>query len=579
MLLDALLAAPHLSWERRRQIAVALEHPSCWPHDPTLAAAARAHGFSPPAGPAVGVGLLVAVAPEQGRATLLALRSTLRPNPLAVPQGPVMRGALRRAEALCPATVPWLVPGAGFVSAGEWEAVRVFASGGGESLGADGSSFGLAMLLAVASAHLDEPIPADLLALATVDDAGRTGVVHHLDHKLALVRGAALGVRRVLVTAAQRDEALRHAGALEVVAVDDAVEALGVTFAGLSARLRDRWSSPHEAAEAAEAAEAVLKLALIPPRDRTIRWQAVAEAAQTLTEALHHDPDAQERARFARAIAARHAGDTGPLPWPSARLLEGLTTSRRLRCIAQGVQAAADAGDLEALARTRSAQDLVADPTSPAREALELQGAIGRAFATLRDYPAARACLEAAVAGWWALDAEEHASYALGELVRVCGVLGDASGLDRALRRVRDYTRAHPRETVSLAYLALAEGRALVQVGRPAEALAVLSPLGDQVLPPHVRAAMLRWQANAHAALGDRTSAAALRATAATFADVAGARSLVALDAALEAPTDDPTLEAALAALIAERPQGIHGLLGPGPPHERAARIAREYPY
>jgi len=577
MTLAALLKAPSLTWEQRAHVARALAAPSCWPHDPALAAAALAHGFSPPPPPAVGVGTLVAVAPLHRRATLFALRRTPDPHPLALPQGPVMRDALRRAEALAPATLPVVVPGAGLGTDATWEVLRVFAAGGGESLAVEGASFGLAMLLTVASVHLDEAVPADVLALATLDSAGRAGLVQHLDEKLALVRGAALGVRRVLVAAAQRDEALRHAGPLEVVAVDDAVEALAVTFAGVTERLQGRWRSPDEAREAAEW---MLKLALVPPRDRTVRWRAVADAARTLADALRQDPDAQERATFAHTIAARHAGDTGPLPWPSARLLAGLSPSRRYRAMAQGVQAAADAGHPEARARIAEAERLLADDETPGRDTLEVRGAIGRALATLRAYEAARDTLARAVEGWWQLDDEAQASFALSELLRVCGVLGDTAGLARARRRLGDFARAHPHETLALTYLRLAEGRALVLAGQPAEALAVFVHLEGRVLHPHVRASWLRGKANAHAALGHAVEARALREASAAVEEVPGAAALVALDAALDDPSpDDAALVRCIDTLVQIGPQGIHGLLGPGTPAERATRIAREYPY
>lgn len=574
MHLNALLALPAASWVATRQRAEALAHPGCWPHDPALDALARAHGHAPPAPPAVGTALLVAVAP--GRSTLFALRRAVYPSALACPQGPHLLAALRLAEALAPATLPLLVPDAAAKREGAWEVVRVYCAGGGESLGADGASFGLAMLLAVASEWLDTPVPADLVALAALDPTGRTAVVNHLDQKLTLLRGSALGVRRVLVATAQRDEALRHAGPLEVVAVDDAVEALGVAFTGLASRLRARWERP-DAAE--QAAEALLKLALIPPRNKTLHWWALVDCAAHLCDALHDRPVALERAAFARAIAARHAGDAGPLPWPSAALLAGLSPSRRMRCVAQGVQAAADAGHADVRARAAEALAVLDAQEGHTVEALELRGAVGRALAAVRAYPEARDTLQAAVEGWWALDAEVNASFALCELVRVCGLLDDRDGLDHALRRVRTYASDHPQETLALAFLRLAEGRALVHTGRPAEALAVLHPLDAQVLPAHLRAAALRWQANAHAALGAREAARALRESLAAMHTVVGAAALAALDAALDADADAATLAARVEALEALRPQGLHGLLGPGTPHERAARIAREYPY
>jgi hypothetical protein len=133
---------------------------------------------------------------------------------------------------------------------------------------------------------------------------------------------------------------------------------------------------------------------------------------------------------------------------------------------------------------------------------------------------------------------------------------------------------------VSIAFLRWMAGRALVQTGRPREALAVLERVEGAGPYPHVRAGLLRWRANAHEALGDRAKAGELRDQLATVRDVPAAAEFGALDAALTSDvTHEGALEAIVDRIIAIGPQGIHGLLGPASARVRAERIANEYPY
>jgi hypothetical protein len=577
-MLDELLCAPSLSWTERKQVECILGSPGCWPHDPALRTAAEAKGFRDPGAPAVGETLLVAVTADRRRTTLLRLRRVLVEDPLAYPQGPEARAALSRAAVLAPAHVPLLVRATPPASAGHRELLRLLAEGPGDANSADGSSFGLAMVLAAASEWLRQPSPADLIALAAVDDTGRLGEVCGLEQKLAMVRHTALGVKRVVVCEDQRGEAMGVAeslGGLEVVALANTTEALALAFASLSDTLRAEWASPDEAASAAGR---FLELALTPPRTVAINWSAVANAASLLRGSLPEGTVPREKAAFSASIASRHAGDTAPLAWPSDALLDALPSAVRLRCVAHGIQSAGDAGHDDLRARVDAALGRVTDTES--RGCLELLGAIGRSLAAMRQYEAARDALERAVAGWVSLHETNQASFALSELLRVCGVLGDAAGVDSALRHARAYESAYPHEAVSISFLRWAAGRALLHTDRAREASALLDGTDLGGTYPHVRAGVIRARVSACARLGDTECAARLRRELATIEPATGAKELAALDAALDAPnTDDAALEVLIDAFVALRPQGVHGLLGPGTPRERAERLAREYPY
>ena len=73
----------------------------------------------------------------------------------------------------------------------------------------DGPSFGLTFFLLLTSTVLDVPLPDEVVASAEIDDRGRIGPVDAIAEKIAGIIAIAPSVRRVLVAADQRDEALQ----------------------------------------------------------------------------------------------------------------------------------------------------------------------------------------------------------------------------------------------------------------------------------------------------------------------------------------------------------------------------------
>jgi hypothetical protein len=573
MLID-LLSHPDPGFEETHQARRALQQPGCWPRDVAHITVAQRLGASLRA-QQVGETLLVAITQDCSRTTLLHLARNPRHTTLFEPQGPDARAALTLAGTLAPMSLTTLTMGTPSRPEGSWEISPVFIEGTGASAHVDGASFGLAMLLAHASEWLDEPVPSDLVALAALCDDGRLARVDGIAHKLAMVRATALSVRRVVVSADQEREALQYAGdALEVIAVDTAREAVARVFTDLDAKRRARWTEP--SAIDAELDE-LFSLVLAPPRDASLHWPAVADLAAAL-ETLVNEGLARDKAAFAQSVAARHAGHTGELAWPSERLLSSLPPSVRWRALAQGVQSLVDSGSADVREKILSVLTRL-DGADTTRETLELRGAIGRALAQLREYERARAVLSQAVDGWWEIYESGEASRALCELMRLCGVVGDVEGVRRALTKCRAFERAHSTKRASIAYLRWATGRAFVQTGCAREALEALDAVRLAGLEDHVIAGVLRWRANAHQTLGEVQLASELRARAARTG-VRGAAEFVALDAALASPeVSDETLGDILDELEAIGPQGIHGLLELDAVRARAERVAREYPY
>lgn len=391
----------------------------------------------------------------------------------------------------------------------------------------DGASFGLSMGLAMASALLEEPAPAEVVAMARLDHDGVCAPVAHLYEKLDVVARWALGVRRVLVAASQLDEAratIAQLGAeLEVRAVDDLADALREAFGDVEALLRARWAK--DPARGERAARALLSLA----RDggyHLLDWRAVASAARGLVDQL---PDGEERwmAQLAEHIANRHRDAPTPLALKED-WLRSQPRPFRLRLWAHVVQSVADGMD-EWSSYLEAASAELAPPGDEHAEDLALASALGRAHAAVYDYGAAIPLLERAANGWLALESPHDATYAVSELLRVAGAADDEALFARTVARHVAAIRRDPRTSlVGLAFVQLQMGRASVQLGEKVAGARALEAIPESgPLPGHVLASRSRWLANA----GTKAHRAALQLR---TRDAAPVVALAALDAALE---------------------------------------------
>jgi hypothetical protein len=448
----------------------------------------------------------------------------------------------------------------------------------------DGPSFGLSICLAFASRLLDEPVPADLVALARLDEAGRCRPVGHLEAKLDVLMRWALGVRTVLVERGQRDEAERVVrtlgGALEVVPVADLAGALQRTFGDVEQRLGRRWTEEPERAE--RAARALLSLA----RDgchHLIDWGGVARAARGLAARLEGEP--AWMAELAAHIAQRHRAAPEPIPlhedWLAAQ-----PRPFRLRLWAHVVQSAADGVDAWR-DRLDAAAAQVAPEGDEHPEDLELLGALGRAHASWYAYDRAVPLLERAVAGWFRLERGHEASYAATELLRIAGADGHPA-LEPLIAQVAEPMLADPRAPdASRAFVTVGVGRAMVQRGRPAEALAWLRdrPLAWDRSPAHARAARERWCAVALDALDRADEADAVREAlqrAHAADDGAVVVRLARLDAALARDAGrlaEVAAEARSHPLLARELARLNARFAPASDRERLALLRRHSRY
>lgn len=507
------------------------------------------------------------------------------------------RGRARRAldvgEALARLEVPLLGDPSSLASPSHWRARRLLQRGKGADQVLDGPSFGLAMVLAAVSRLVGLSLPTNVVACAEVTEAGRIEEVGCLDQKLALLAAPELAGRvrdlQILVAPDQRELAERHAPPGAVVhAAEGLAHAVELVFGpeALADRLVERW---HDDGSRAEAAASLFRLAL-EGSGRLLRWGAVARASRWLLDDAG-DADWRWKADLAWRIAARHAGSPEPITLDRAQVAS-MHRPRRLTLLAHELQAAADAVGPQWEPLLSFALATVAPLREEHPADLILLGSIGRVQAAWGRYEEAEQSLRRAVRGWLALDREPEISFALSELLRVLGIqgLGLDAETEAAVLRFRRDLRA---DVGSRAFVSVARGRALVQLGRTTDAL---DELGDGGVTgwahtlPHLRAARERWLAvavhgvdpiRARAAWDDLDDLAASQPVDAKFAADLARLDRVALGAE---PRAD--LEAGLKAILDQHQSGpdarrILGFLAAGdaPPVEQASALRAHWRY
>lgn len=541
----AFLGQPRLAPPERDALACALTSSWCWPADPGLAAAARQHGFAPPERPLAGQSLLLSWRPggqislwrlaaseaaegaggaqchsavlvdDAARTLELAEKLAARDLPLApvLPDRPLLSSLAEPAD--------WRVQ---FLARHPW-------GGPGVEHVLDRSSFGLAMLLAAASRLLDTPLPGDLCALASLRPDGSLDCVGELEAKLAALVAWAPGIRRVLVQKAQQEEAcgtLERLGArdVQVLAVADLRGALPRAFPDLPQTIARHWP---DAAATCRAAHQLFQGVVVRRSHVLLDHRGVAATAAELLGRLAAEEGseaaaARGRAAFARDVARRHLGDEALLSWPEDAWLHSFPRPVRLSILAHVVQSAADSDQGRERDYAERALRWVAPPGEEHLQDLMLLGAVGRALAAVRDHRTGLAHLERALAGYLAQDALHEATHALSEALRVLGILGVPDAVERSLQRWLPALEREPLcDPVSLAFVRLAAGRALLQVGRPGPALDQLDDQATGVqwpaTPYHVQHSRLRWLARALDRCGRHTEAEQRRSQIPTATD------------------------------------------------------------
>ncbi|HOU90886.1 MAG TPA: hypothetical protein PLU22_07570 [Polyangiaceae bacterium] len=210
--------------------------------------------------------------------------------------------------------------------------------------------------------------------------------------------------------------------------------------------------------------------------------------------------------------------------------------------------------------------------------------------------------LEDAVRGWCDVLLEHEASYALSELLRLAGCLGDVDLLQRVEVELLPRFVLHARSSPdSRAFVALAAGRAAFELGRLKDAIQHLADAGApwHAAPSHCNRSRLRWLARSRRAIGDSAVAERILLgllsgcpypTEATGSGtwLAGSRAAASLEAADDfalLALVDAELEAGdpvppLLALERRAPESVCAILGDATRDRAAAsKVASEWRY
>ncbi|MCP4803766.1 MAG: hypothetical protein GY913_07090 [Proteobacteria bacterium] len=354
-----------------------------------------------------------------------------------------------------------------------------------------GRSFGLAQGLAVASYVLQQPLRREVAALATIEADGRLGPVGGLDVKLRGLRSWASCVTTLLIAHDQELEDAQGFNVVRLKRLDEALsEALEIDVEAAVVEQLDE-------AERADFARTLFRLT-VRGSPHVISWALVERLATRLGEQLA-DLELHWQARVAQFIASRHAGRGRPLPLDR---LHSLPAALQLELVAHGVQAACDACSVGTDELIVSAKRLVEDHPGHAGT-LKVLGALGRFHAAWHEHELAIAHLSRATECWFDLLSANEANRAVCEWLRILGAAGRSAELDELLDGPVRRIQQHPDTTdISRSFLALAAGRALLDVGQEERArdwlvrdywttravqqcrLRQLSRLGAQATPP-----------------------------------------------------------------------------------------------
>lgn len=372
-----------------------------------------------------------------------------------------------------------------------------------------GASLGVAACAGWMSRALGVPVPTDVVATAQVSPTGQLEPVQHLAAKLIALRRSLPQAQRVVVAADQ--SAPDDMYGLELVRCKELATALDVF--GLSpARLPEDFSVQHYERDA----EGLRHL-----ENTTLgaeEWIEHARHAQEIACALASFGDSElletaARARIQGALFALHGGDPA---FAEALLTQvgGRNLPHELTAFSAVVRASASIDRAPGIAvdQARSALALAEE----LRSTYERRGVLGRAYGTL-----GRALMHAdhfeEALPWLEKGAAFHRDHAPREHARsLCYLAQCLRGLDRpadALETTRAalaWATTHAATSASSkAYLWLEEGRALLILGRPSEALDAFECVIDGQANDwdHPRISGLRGKAAALRALGQAAAA------------------------------------------------------------------------
>lgn len=584
--LGDLLTASTLQGNAWGRTGRALAGPWCWPRHPDLVGHAARYGFVAPAGPVPGEVLLLSAPGSEGALWRLtrASRVTGASGPAAPCLGPIVKDAaesLALAWAVAARDLPLLVSLDAHLEPPSLVGELLATTGETDPVQLTGRSYGLSFALAAASLLLDTAVAARWSATAAIRSDGQLIDVDGLPQKIAALGAWGGGVEVLLVCGSQREEASKLADelapGLEVVGVSSVVEA----FERLFDFGRDGISTWGSAAARQRTLASLYRQAMGGGR-MLLGWEAIARTAARIGE-VATDHAERQRAELVKLIARRHEGRPARIPVPGDAELGLARRPERLELVAQVVQSWTDAacGAAELREISRWALDFVqAADLERHLEDYKVVGAVGRAQAAAQDFAVARDALRTAILGMIELRQAHQASHALCEYLRVTA-LACPSELEVSAAQALEAFATDERATdASRAFVALAQGRALVQAGRAVDGLEVLdrASVPWDSAPSHVLESRRRWQARACVALGEHQRCQVLRAELQRLPETSDYRLLAQIDAALEAGKD-PSERVAELRRLEDYGYDVDRILAAVAPEDGPRQIAERWRY
>lgn len=356
----------------------------------------------------------------------------------------------------------------------EWKPRTRFVGGGvrcSEVTQVDGLSYGLPFAMAAASRLLDLPLPVEVAATGAVTEEGDVESVDGLEAKLKTLHHMAPRVDWVLVAA--EDEEVAQG-------VVDECE-LGLRVHGIS-RVSELFEAPP--IQLFPDPESLIEKNLTEPewgdevfrlgfgrRDSILCWEPVARAAQ-LAQTFQPEerwPEGAWRLEFTEAVARRHSGDWAELPIPERDWLGALQISQRREILAHLVQQSANCATPAPETIREWAMESIGREKEADEAALKVLGAVGRLDYVGGEFELAAKFQKESLGGWWRLRRLDEMSYGLSFLYLLAGVRRRDDWYEQATNFERKWRGAASGALSGVEWVAVAKGRALVQLGRTGE--------------------------------------------------------------------------------------------------------------
>jgi len=361
----------------------------------------------------------------------------------------------------------------------------------------DGPSLALAFFLSLASRSVGQPLPGSFVASAAMDEAGQLSDVGDLERKLRGVARMAPRLDRFLVHCDQEDDARAivrkyDLEGIEIVGVRDATDALERLWGedALAVRLIGAGDDPKRRTRIIR----YLSLEAMEGRGTTKTWEPLERAAATALGWANLSADERNELVLARMVAIRHMGQTDEFEVPESAWIERQPQARRDDIRAQLVAQCGAFGKPSRAELQQAIDDTVGRLERGESPPEKLAGAVGRLLATSGEPRRALELQQKVVRAF--VDATRHAesTYALCEVFRLSGALGDRVAWQAADELWQHEIQHSQALNDGRFHVVLARARGQLEIGiDPLGARAALSSLVQQeAAPTHVCASAIR---------------------------------------------------------------------------------------